>query len=151
MEQTLGMMFAAGYLRPEELPGIQQLPKTPAAVVYAPLGDAPMEPSVVVFMCPPGTAMLLNEAATRAGKAGTLPILGRPTCMALPAAMEHGTTTSLGCAGNRVYTGADEKDLYIVVPGKDLHAVAEALETIVNANQTMSEYARGRRVQLSTE
>ena len=149
-EQTLQLMFGVGYLRPEEVPGIPRLAKTPAATIYAPLGDAPFAPSVVLFACRPWAAMLLNEAAMRAGSGGALPPLGRPTCMALPAALAKGTVSSLGCIGNRVYTELQEDELYIVVPGADLENVADALETIVSANQALEEYARARRAQLTT-
>ena len=103
-ETTLGMMFNLGYVRPEEVPGIPRLPKEPAAVVFAPLGDTPVAPSVVLFACKTSAAMLLNEASIRAGASGALPLLGRPSCMALPAALAHGTVSTLGCIGNRVYT-----------------------------------------------
>jgi uncharacterized protein (DUF169 family) len=149
-EQTLQMMFAVGYIRPEDIPGIPRLKKTPAATVYAPLGAAPVAPSVVLFSCRPSAAMLLNEAAMRAGSGGTLPPLGRPTCMALPAALEKGTVSSLGCIGNRVYTGLGEDELYLTVPGADLEKVATALQTIVSANQALEEYARNRRAQIAT-
>jgi uncharacterized protein (DUF169 family) len=149
-EQTLQLMFGVGYIRPEDVPGIPRLPKAPAATVYAPLGAAPLEPSVVLFACKPSAAMLLNEAAMRAGSGGALPPLGRPTCMALPAALEKGTVSSLGCIGNRVYTGLGEDELYVAVPGADLEKVAAALSTIVSANQALEEYARGRRAQLAT-
>jgi len=149
-EQTLQMMFGAGYIRPEDVPGIPRLRKTPAATVYAPLGAAPVMPHVVLFACRPAAAMLLNEAAMRAGSGGALPPLGRPTCMALPAALEKGTVSSLGCIGNRVYTGLGEDELYVVVPGADLAKVATALQTIVSANQALEECARNRRVQLAT-
>ena len=33
----------------EEVPGIQRLPATPSAIVYAPLADTPVDPDVVVF------------------------------------------------------------------------------------------------------
>src|ERR1700674_5268093 len=144
-EQTLQMMFGVGYIRPEDVPGIPRLEKTPAATVFAPLGAAPLAPSVVLFACRPSAAMLLNEAAMRAGSGGALPPLGRPTCMALPAALAKGTVSSLGCIGNRVYTGLGEDELYVAVPGADLEKVAAALETIVSANQALEEYARGRR------
>jgi uncharacterized protein (DUF169 family) len=150
-EKTLGMMFGVGYLRPEEIPAIPQLPATPAAIVYAPLELTPVAPSVVLFACQPATAMLLQEAAIRAGRAAALPALGRPTCMALPAALAQGTTTSLGCIGNRVYTDPGSDELYVVVPGADLEQVAVALETIVQANAQLAEYARGRRRELATE
>ena len=149
-EQTLKMMFDLGYVRPEEVPQIPRLEKAPAAVVYAPLGETPVAPDVVLFACKPAAAMLLHEAALRAGKGSAAPALGRPTCMALPAAMQHGAMLSLGCMGNRVYTGLGEDELYVVVRGADLEAIADALETIVRANAALSDYARGRQAQLST-
>ena len=123
-ETMLGMMFDLGYVRPEEVPEIPRLPREPAAVVFAPLGDAPVAPSVVLFTLRNSSAMLLNEAALRAGASASLPVLGRPSCMALPAALKHGTVTSLGCIGNRVYTGISEDELYVVVPGAKLEAVS---------------------------
>jgi uncharacterized protein (DUF169 family) len=62
-EATLGMMFNLGYVRPEEIPGIPRLPKEPAAIVFAPLGDAPIPPSVALFTCKTSAALLLNEAS----------------------------------------------------------------------------------------
>lgn len=149
-EATLGMMFNLGYVRPEEVPGIPRLPKEPAAVVYAPLGDAPVAPSVVLFTCKTSAAMLLNEASLRAGASGALPLFGRPSCMALPAALAQGTVTTLGCIGNRVYTNLGADDLYVVVPGAKLEAVSDALGIITTANATLEEYARGRQASLST-
>jgi uncharacterized protein (DUF169 family) len=149
-EQTLKMMFELGYVKPEEVPQIPRLPKTPAAILYAPLGDAPVEPDVVLFAVRPSGAMLLQEAANRAGVSSGAPTLGRPTCMALPASMQHGSIVSLGCIGNRVYTGLGDDEMYVVIRGKDLASVVEALKTIVSANTALKDYAEGRRQQLST-
>jgi uncharacterized protein (DUF169 family) len=149
-EATLGMMFNLGYIKPEEVPGIPRLAKQPAAVVYAPLGDTPMPPSVVIFACKTSAAMLLNEAAIRAGASSSLPLLGRPSCMALPAALAQGTASTLGCIGNRVYTSLGADEMYIVVPGEKLGAVSDALGIIVSANAALEEYARGRQASLST-
>jgi len=149
-QATLGMMFNLGYVRPEEVPGIPQLPKEPAAVVFAPLADTPVAPSVVIFTCKSSSAMLLNEASSHAGASSTLPILGRPSCMALPAALGHGTVTTMGCIGNRVYTNLGEDEMYVVVPGAKLEAVCDALEIIIAANTTLGEFARGRQASLST-
>lgn len=148
--QTLELMFRVNYIRPEEVAGIPRLPRTPAAVLYSALADTPLPPSVVLFACRPSSAMLLQEATIRAGKSGALPPLGRPTCMALPASLAHGTVTSLGCIGNRVYTGLSEDALYVAIPGADLPAVADALEVITSANKELTAYAQGRRAQLST-
>jgi uncharacterized protein (DUF169 family) len=148
-EQTLKMMFELGYVKPEEVPQIPRLAKGPKAIVYSPLGDAPGEPDVVLFAVKPAGAMLLQEAANRAGVATGAPALGRPTCMALPASLQHGTITSLGCIGNRVYTGLGEDEMYVVIRGKDLSSVIEALSTIGSANVALQDYAKGRREQLS--
>jgi len=149
-EATLGLMFNLGYIRPEEVPGIPQLPKEPAAVVFAPLADAPVAPSVVLFTCKSSASMLLNEASIRAGAASTLPLLGRPSCMALPAALAHGTVTTLGCIGNRIYTDLGADDMYVVVPGAKLEAVCDQLSVIASANASLEEYARGKQATLST-
>jgi uncharacterized protein (DUF169 family) len=149
-EQTLGMMFELGYVKPEEVPEIPRLAKAPAAIVYAPLGESPFAPDVVLFACKPSAAMLLNEAAGRAGVGSGIPALGRPTCMALPAALQHGSILSLGCMGNRVYTGLGEDEMYLVLRGNDLTAVADALTVISSANAALNQYAHGRRSQLAT-
>ena len=149
-EQTLKMMFDLGYVRPEEVPQIPRLAKTPAAIVYAPLGEAPVDPDVVLFACKPSAAMLLSEAANRAGIGSGAPAMGRPTCMALPASLQHGAILSLGCMGNRVYTGLGEDEMYFVLRGRDLAAFANALTIITSANDALNKYATGRRSQLAT-
>ena len=147
---TLKFMFDLGYVKPAEVPQIPRLAKAPAVVVYSPLEDAPVTPDVVLFACKPRSAMLLNEAANRAGVASGAPALGRPTCMALPASLQLGAIFSLGCIGNRVYTGLQEDEMYFVVRGKDLEAVADALDVVVGANNALSDYFIDRRQTLST-
>lgn len=149
-EQTLKMMFDLGYVKPEEVAQIPRLAKPPVAILYAPLAGTTVQPDVVLFALRPATAMLLQEAAGRAGVGSGAPALGRPTCMALPASLQHGTITSLGCIGNRVYTGLGENEMYVVVRGKDIRPVLEALKTIARANAALYDYAKGRREQLST-
>jgi uncharacterized protein (DUF169 family) len=149
-EQTLKFMFDLGYVKLEEVPQIPRLAKAPATIVYAPLGETPVAPSVVLFACRPSGAMLLSEAANRAGVASGAPALGRPTCMALPASLQMGAILSLGCIGNRVYTGLAEDEMYFVLRGQDLAAVAEALTTITTANVALQQYAQGRRNELAS-
>jgi uncharacterized protein (DUF169 family) len=144
------MMFDLGYVKPEEVPQIPRLAKAPAAIVYAPLGESPVAPDVVLFACKPSAAMLLNEAAGRAGVGSGIPALGRPTCMALPATLQHGSILSLGCMGNRVYTGLGEDEMYLVLRGKDLAGVVDALGVIVGANAALNDYAKSRRAELAT-
>src|SRR5271169_4003475 len=148
--ETLKFMFDLGYVKPEEVPQIPRLAKAPVAIVYGLLGEMPVTPSVVLFACKPSGAMLLSEAANRAGVASGAPALGRPTCMALRASLQMGAILSLGCIGNRVYTGLGEDAMYFVLRGTDLAAVAEALTTITSANLALREYAQGRRAELAS-
>lgn len=151
LDQTLAFMDGVGYIKMEEVPRIPRLPQPPGVVIYAPLGDTPVDPDVVLFLGRPGRVMLLQEAALRAGVGTQVPLFGRPTCMALPAALAHGVVASMGCIGNRVYTDMGEDELYVAVPGRDLPRLAEAAQTIAAANAKLSEYHRERRQALATE
>jgi len=149
LEQALGLMAGAGYIKMEDIPGVFRLPQTPPVVVYAPLGDAPVEPDVVLFSGRPASAMLLEEAAMRAGVAAQLPMFGRPTCMAIPAALSQGTVASSGCIGNRIYTGIGEDELYVAAPGRDLERIAGEIATIAQANAQLAQYHEQRRQTLT--
>jgi uncharacterized protein (DUF169 family) len=105
----------------------------------------------VLFIGPPGRVMLLQEAALRAGVAAQVPLLGRPTCMALPAALSGGAVASTGCIGNRVYTGTGDDELYVAVAGRDVSRVADEVETIAKANAALADYHRGRRAELARD
>ena len=150
LTQILSFMGEIGYVQMEEIPEVFQLSKTPAVILYAPLGDCPVEPSAVLFAGPPARVMLLIEAAIRAKTIAKLPLLARPTCMAIPAAISHGVVASAGCIGNRVYTGIGEGELYVAVPGSALKQLAEAIPTVSTANSTLTDYHQSRRAQLST-
>jgi len=151
LEQTLSFMTTIGYIKMQEVGGIPRLPRTPGVVVYAPLGETSVDPDVVLFVGRPGRVMLLQEAALRAGVGAGVPLLARPTCMALPAALAAGSVASTACIGNRGYTDVGDDELYVVVPGKDLGRVADAVVTITDANSKLSEYHRERRRTLATE
>jgi len=151
LDQTLAFMMQLGYIKQEDLVHIAQLRETPRFVSYAPLGEAPVAPDVVLFAGRPSAIMLLNEAALRAGVGTQSATLGRPTCMALPAALDRGVALSTGCVGNRVYTEIHDDELYVAVRGADIERVAAEAQTIANANAQLSEYHRARRQQLSTK
>jgi uncharacterized protein (DUF169 family) len=149
LEQTLALMSGIGYIRMEEIPGVYQLPESPRAILYAPLGETPVPPSVVLASGKPGKLMMLSEAAARAGAMSSLPLLGRPTCMGIPAALKHGSVASSGCIGNRVYTEIGEDELYIVVRGSDLERIAAEIDTIYTANIALTQYHQERKQSLT--
>jgi uncharacterized protein (DUF169 family) len=149
LEQTLSLMTGIGYLRMEEVPAIPRLARAPAIIYYAPLAATVVDPDVVIFAGMPGRLMRLQEASSRAGAASQLPLLGRPTCMALPAAMGHGSVMSAGCIGNRVYTSLGEDELYLMIPGNRLLDVAREAGVIATANQALEQYHSQRRLSLA--
>lgn len=149
LPQTLSLMSEIGYIRMEEVPGVPQLPKTPAATLYAPLADATFDPDVIVLSGKPGRLMLLHEAALRAGKS-VQPLLGRPTCMAVPASLGGGIASSFGCIGNRIYTEVADDEFYTVVSGRDAATIVDQLATITSANAVLADYHRSRRASIAT-
>jgi uncharacterized protein (DUF169 family) len=135
LHQTLSFMTGLGYIRMEEVPGIPRLAEMPGAVIYSPLGDAPLDPDVVIFAGPAAQIMLVQQAAQSAGRAS----------------LANGTAMSSGCIANRAYTDLGEGELYAVVRGRDLGAIADKLKEIATANAKLSEYHRSRRQEISTQ
>ncbi len=145
----LNLMKDIGYIRMEEVAGIPRLPQTPGFIMYSPLGDAKADPDVVLVSGRPASIMLLQEAAQRAAVAANLPMLARPTCMAIPAAMTAGVVFSSGCIGNRVYTQIGDDEIYAVIPGRQLELLLAELRTISQANATLRQHHENRRQQFA--
>ena len=151
LEQTISFLTEVDYIRMEEIPGFARLPKTPGVVVYAPLGDTPVEPDVVLFVGRPARISLVLEAATRAGIAAKAPFVGRPTCSALAATLAGGAVVSSACIGSRVYTDLGEDEMYVALRGSDVKRLADEAQTIAAANRQLSDYHRARRKELATQ
>lgn len=151
LEQTVSFMARVHYIRIEEIPGFARLPKTPGVVVYAPLGDTPVDPDVVLFVSRPARISLLMEAATRAGIGAKAPFLGRPTCSALAATLAGGAVVSPACIGNRVYTDLAEDEMYAAIRGSDVKRLADEAHAIADANRQLADYHRARRMELATQ
>jgi len=141
----LGTMVQLGYLRMEEVPGIPHR-KTPLRVtVYAPLSEMPCPPDVVLVRGTAAQLMVLVEAAQAAGVAPDAPAMGRPTCAALPQALDsRRPAMSLGCIGNRVYTGLSDSEGYVAIPAHALEAVVAQLGPLARANAELEKFHRAR-------
>jgi len=138
-------MVGLSYLKMEEVADIPTRQSPLQVAVYSPLADAPVKPDVVLVRGNARQLMLLAEAAQAAGVAADGATMGRPTCAVIPAAINaQRTATSFGCVGNRVYTGAGDDDAYYAIPGSQLEAVEAQLATIVNANNALEAFHRGR-------
>lgn len=145
LEEMVQTMVGLEYLKREEIARIPRLERPFTGAVYAPLADAPVAPDVVLIRGNARQMMLLAEAAAAAGVAGDGPAMGRPTCAVLPAAISTGkTAASLGCAGNRVYTGAAEDEGWWAVPAAALAPLLERLPAIVAANRALDAFHAAR-------
>jgi uncharacterized protein (DUF169 family) len=144
LQNTVEFMVENRYLREDDIPTIPTLNTSPSFVAYGPVNANAFAPDVVMVCAEPSRAMLLFEACVRAGAGDpSAPLLGRPTCGAVPQAANTGRSAfSLGCIGNRTYTGLSDTEMYLSVPGQSWEAVAEAVEEIVSANSSMEAHYR---------
>jgi uncharacterized protein (DUF169 family) len=144
LEDTIGFMVGNGYVQIAEVPSIPVLPKSPAVIAYAPVDQAPFDPAVILIAAKPYAAMIIYEAALRAGAGDALThALGRPGCAVLPLSLNSGAAAlSFGCKGNRTFTGLPDDELYVAIPGSKWRDVENALDSILNANAAMETYYR---------
>jgi len=150
LEGVVGTMVGLQYIRMEEVAALPRVATPFRVAVYAPLAKAPVPPDVVLMRGDARQIMLVAEAARAAGIVQDGATLGRPACAMIPAAMRSAEgNTSLGCIGNRVYTGLGDAELYFTIPGAKLEDVAAKLATIVHANRELRKYHEARRQQLA--
>jgi uncharacterized protein (DUF169 family) len=146
LESVVGTMVGLQYIRMEEVGALPRIARPWSVAVYAPLAAAPVDPDVVLVRGTARQIMLVAEAARAAGIGQEGPALGRPACSMIPEAMRGARgNTSLGCIGNRVYTGLGDDELYFTVPGSRVADLVARLETIVHANGELERYHEGRR------
>lgn len=136
---TIGFMVGSGYLQMAEVPGIPVLPAAPKYIAYSPAESAVFPADVVLLAAKPASAMLIYEAALRAGAGDALThTLGRPGCAVLPLSVKTGQAAlSFGCKGNRTFTGLPDEELYVSIAGPKWEAVESALTEILSANKVM--------------
>ena len=145
LEGLVGTMIQLQYLRSAEVPGIPHRTQTLEIAAYAPLPDAPFPADVVIFRGDAKQIMLLSEAARAAGAFEQGTVMGRPACAMIPHSLKAGASVaSVGCIGNRVYTGLGDDELYLAVPGPSVGPTLEQLEVIVKANLRLEEFHRAR-------
>ncbi|HZS41433.1 MAG TPA: DUF169 domain-containing protein [Polyangia bacterium] len=145
LEQLIGVMVGLEYLSMDEIPKIPTRRGAFGVVVYAPLGKSPVAPDVVLVRGDVRQLMLLTEAAQSANLGSGAPTMGRPTCAVLPDAINSDrTSSSFGCIGNRVYTGASDNEGYFAIPGDQLSKLEARLAIVARANVELEKFHRAR-------
>lgn len=149
LNDTLVFMARNNYVATEEVPGIPTLARSPGAVAYGPMEGAGFKPDLVLIAAKPAQAMLIYEAAVKAGAGSALTnALGRPACAVLALTMAgRQTSISLGCKGNRTFTRLPDEEMYVSIPGDKWEAVLEKLAEAHAANAAMERYYRDRKTQ----
>jgi uncharacterized protein (DUF169 family) len=140
LANTIGFMVSAGYLRLEEVPAIPTLKQAPRFIACGPAGDPGFQPSIVVVPVRPAQAMLVYEAALRAGIGDmSASVLGRPGCAIEPFTLASGKLAfSFGCIGNRSFSGLAHDEMYVSIPGDHWLELVAALEEVAQANEKMA-------------
>lgn len=151
LNDTITFMAANNYVATSEVPGIPTLAQSPGAVAYGPVDRADFKPDVVLIAAKPAQAMLIYEAAIKAGAGNALTnVLGRPACAVLPLTTNNGQTSiSLGCKGNRTFTGLPDEEVYVAIPGDKWAAVIEKLTETHAANLAMERYYSNRKTEFA--
>ena len=145
LEGLVQTMVGIQYIRKEDIAAIPRLKKPFQVALYAPLASAPFDPDVILVRGSVRQLMVLVEAVQAAGVANTTSVMGRPTCAAVPEAIQAGgVISSLGCIGNRVYTGLGDDEAYMAIPGLHLLEVCGKLGALVEANNQLESFHRSR-------
>ena len=142
LQATIGFMVETRYLDMAEVPGIPTLKTPPAVVAYAPATNDSFEADVVLLSVSPAQAKLVYEAALKAGVAQTnTAVLSRPSCGILPVSTGGGPLAlSLGCQGNRTFTGLPDDEMYVSLPGSRWDDIVDRLFEVQRSNLTMGNY-----------
>jgi uncharacterized protein (DUF169 family) len=149
LQSLVGLMVELKYIKQEEIPLIPHRTAPMRFAVYAPLAAAAFSPDVVIFRGNARQIMVLSEAARAAGIAEAAAVMGRPACAMIPQSVAAQTgVTSMGCIGNRVYTGLRDDELYITVPGPAVANFLDQLATVLEANIALERFHRNRAMQM---
>lgn len=145
LQGLIGTMLELEYLREAEIANIPRRAEPFGVAIYSPWALAPCDADVVLVRGNAKQFMFLAEAARAAGIGDTGELMGRPTWAMIPSTLQHGRATfSLGCVGNRVYTGLADDEQYAAIPGPRMDEVLKHLGVIVEANSKLENFHRQR-------
>jgi uncharacterized protein (DUF169 family) len=129
-------LCATGWVTPDAVARIAVVREKPKSVVYGPLRDMPVEPSVVLLRLNGKQQMLLHDAWP------DLRVEGKPQCHIIPIAKESGEiAVSVGCMLSRVRTGLSNNEVTCAIPVGRLPLLIERLRAARAADNAVAAYA----------
>ena len=125
-----------GWVTPEAVAKIAIVREKPKYIVYGPLRDVPIEPSVILLRLNGKQQMLLHDAWPG------LRFEGKPQCHIIPIAKESGEiAVSVGCMLSRVRTGMSNNEVTCAVPATRVSLLIERLRAARAADIAVAAYA----------
>jgi uncharacterized protein (DUF169 family) len=125
-----------GWVTPEVVAKIAVVREKPAGVVYGPLRDMPLEPSIILLRLNGKQQMLLHDAWPG------LRFEGKPQCHIIPIAKERGEiAVSVGCMLSRVRTGMSNNEVTCAIPASHVSLLIERLRAARAADTAVAAYA----------
>ena len=125
-----------GWVTPEAVAKIAVVRERPKSVVYGPLRDMLIEPSVILLRLNGKQQMLLHDAWPG------LRFEGKPQCHIIPIAKEGGEIAlSFGCMLSRVRTGMSNNEVTCAIPGSRVPTLIERLRAARAADNAVAAYA----------
>ena len=125
-----------GWVTPEAVAKVAVVREKPTSIVYGPLRDMPVEPSVILLRLNGKQQMLLHDAWRG------LRFEGKPQCHIIPIAKESGElAVSVGCMLSRVRTGMSNNEVTCAIPASRVSALIERLRAARAADNAVAAYA----------
>ena len=129
-------LCATGWVTPEAVAKVAVVREKPTSIVYGPLRDMPVEPSVILLRLNGKQQMLLHDAWPG------LRFEGKPQCHIIPIAKESGEiAVSVGCMLSRVRTGMSNNEVTCAVPANRVSLLIERLRAARAADNAVAAYA----------
>ena len=126
----------AGWVTPEAVAKIAVVREKPKCVVYGPLRDMPVDPSVILLRLNGKQQMLVHDAWPR------LRFEGKPQCHIIPIAKESGEIAlSVGCMLSRVRSGMSNNEVTCAIPESRVSELIERLRSARVAENSVAAYA----------
>jgi uncharacterized protein (DUF169 family) len=132
----IAALCETGWVTPEAVAKIAVVREKPKCVVYGPLRDMPVDPSVILLRLNGKQQMLVHDAWPR------LRFEGKPQCHIIPIAKESGEVAmSVGCMLSRVRTGMSNNEVTCAIPESRVSELIERLRAARVADNAVAAYA----------
>lgn len=136
--EDVAALLECGWVSEAAIPTIPVVTSPPAAVVYGPLAETPVDPDVALLRISGRQLMVLHDAFP------DLRIEGKPQCHIVAIAKEKGqVAASVGCQLSRVRTQMPNAEMTCAIPAPRLREVLERLTATAAADRTVARYAAG--------